>query len=199
MRHEIIRRSTSRFFRVTLFLYLYHQCRQQVTIYSSQSPLLLWNTHGVVLELESRRPDSPESSEPSSKRAKVATPFDDLEISDDSILDSVTDRSECPRCKKSVKYFCYRCFDVVGMERSQIPTVNLPVRLNVYVLANMEQVVYVFIISMLIGSSMKKNSMVNPQLSMPRWLPKMMSTFILGERFLILNNQKDHYCCSLVL
>lgn len=125
MRHEIIRRSTSRFFRVTHSFPL--------------SPM-------SSTELESRRPDSPESSEPSSKRAKVATPFDDLEISDDSILDSVTDRSECPRCKKSVKYFCYRCFDVVGMERSQIPKVKLPVRLNV----------------------MKENLMVNPQLSMPR-------------------------------
>ncbi|CDH51548.1 dtw domain containing protein [Lichtheimia corymbifera JMRC:FSU:9682] len=82
-------------------------------------------------EIESRRPESPESNEPSNKRAKVATPFDDLKINDDSILDTVTDRSECPRCKKSVKYFCYRCFDVVGMERSEIPKVDLPVRLNV--------------------------------------------------------------------
>lgn len=144
MRHEIIRRSTSRFFRVT---HSFPLSPMSSTGNDLQQPMAIatLNTHGVVLELESRRPDSPESSEPSSKRAKVATPFDDLEISDDSILDSVTDRSECPRCKKSVKYFCYRCFDVVGMERSQIPKVKLPVRLNVYVLADMEQVVYVFI------------------------------------------------------
>ncbi|KAI9310867.1 DTW domain-containing protein [Dichotomocladium elegans] len=65
------------------------------------------------------------------KRQKLSSPFDDLHISDDSILDTVTERSECPRCRKSVKYFCYRCFDVVGMDRSLIPTVELPVRLNV--------------------------------------------------------------------
>ncbi|KAI9495593.1 DTW domain-containing protein [Zychaea mexicana] len=66
-----------------------------------------------------------------SKRPKSVSPFDDLKISDDSILDTVQGRTNCSQCNKSVKYFCYRCFNVVGMDRSEIPSLKLPVPLNV--------------------------------------------------------------------
>ncbi|KAI8141736.1 DTW domain-containing protein [Fennellomyces sp. T-0311] len=79
---------------------------------------------------ETKRPLS-EDNDTNTKRPKQASPFDDLQIDDDSILDTVSDRTVCPKCTKSVKYFCYRCFDVVGMERSQVPTLKLPVPLNV--------------------------------------------------------------------
>ncbi|KAI8393472.1 DTW domain-containing protein [Radiomyces spectabilis] len=59
------------------------------------------------------------------------SPFDHLNISDDSILKSATDRHKCLRCQKTVKYFCYRCFDVVGMDRSSVPFLKLPVHLDV--------------------------------------------------------------------
>lgn len=38
-------------------------------------------------------------------------PFSNLKLSDDwNRLSSLDERSECPKCKKSRKYFCYTCF-----------------------------------------------------------------------------------------
>lgn len=62
---------------------------------------------------------------------KVARPFDDLKIDDDQVLKNITQRSQCADCKKTVKYFCYRCLKVVGMDRETIPKVHLPVHLDV--------------------------------------------------------------------
>ncbi|KAI9250972.1 DTW domain-containing protein [Phascolomyces articulosus] len=80
-------------------------------------------------EKDTRNEQQSEENEP--KRSKLESPFDDLKISDDSILDTIKERTTCPTCKKSVKYFCYRCFTVVGMDRSEIPSLKLPVPLNI--------------------------------------------------------------------
>ncbi|KAL7314743.1 hypothetical protein PS15m_006274 [Mucor circinelloides] len=61
----------------------------------------------------------------------VEGPFDQLKIADDQVLKDIQQRSTCPSCKKTVKYFCYKCHKVVGMERSTIPSVKLPVHLDV--------------------------------------------------------------------
>ncbi|KAI9476083.1 MAG: DTW domain-containing protein [Benjaminiella poitrasii] len=58
-------------------------------------------------------------------------PFDSLKIDDDQILKDIHQRSPCPTCKKTVKYFCYKCHQIVGMERSDIPRVKLPIHLDV--------------------------------------------------------------------
>ncbi|KAI8645598.1 DTW domain-containing protein [Parasitella parasitica] len=58
-------------------------------------------------------------------------PFDELKIADDQVLKDIEQRTACPTCKKTVKYFCYICYKVVGMERSSIPSVKLPVHLDV--------------------------------------------------------------------
>ncbi|KAI7863400.1 DTW domain-containing protein [Spinellus fusiger] len=71
------------------------------------------------------------ASENSGKRSQPSTPLDNLKTSDDSILHSAKERTPCPHCKRTVKYFCYRCFNVVGMDRSQVPFVKLPVHLDV--------------------------------------------------------------------
>ncbi|KAI8343237.1 DTW domain-containing protein [Chlamydoabsidia padenii] len=65
------------------------------------------------------------------ERSPSSAPMSDLQIDDDTILHNTSDRHKCPKCEKTVKYFCYRCFDVVGMDRSQVPTVKLPVHLDV--------------------------------------------------------------------
>lgn len=62
---------------------------------------------------------------------KADRPFDQLKIADDQILKDTTQRIPCSTCKKTVKYFCYKCHKVVGMDRSTIPTVQLPVHLDV--------------------------------------------------------------------
>ncbi|KAI9358959.1 DTW domain-containing protein [Pilaira anomala] len=74
------------------------------------------------------------SKEISNKRTidQVETgPFDELKIANDQILKDTTKRFTCTGCNKTVKYFCYRCYTVVGMDRSDIPKVNLPVHLDV--------------------------------------------------------------------
>ncbi|KAI7906654.1 DTW domain-containing protein [Cokeromyces recurvatus] len=58
-------------------------------------------------------------------------PFDQLKIDNDQILKQVQQRSPCPICKKTVKYFCYKCYQIVGMQRSDIPQVELPIHLDV--------------------------------------------------------------------
>ncbi|ORZ23443.1 DTW domain-domain-containing protein [Absidia repens] len=55
----------------------------------------------------------------------------DLQIADDTVLHKTNERYKCPTCEKPVKYFCYHCFNVVGMDRTQVPTVKLPVHLDV--------------------------------------------------------------------
>lgn len=58
-------------------------------------------------------------------------PFDQLKTSNDQVLKDIQSRSPCPTCKKTVKYFCYKCYQIVGMDRSDIPSVELPVHLDV--------------------------------------------------------------------
>ena len=46
----------------------------------------------------------------------------------------VDGRSECPKCHRSRKFFCYTCYLLVGMrEPSLIPTVRLPVKVDMCV------------------------------------------------------------------
>ncbi|KAI8052404.1 DTW domain-containing protein [Syncephalis plumigaleata] len=57
--------------------------------------------------------------------------FGHLAISSTAILNQINARLPCPKCKKSVMYFCYYCHQVVGYDASDIPTVSLPVHLDV--------------------------------------------------------------------
>ncbi|ORX45845.1 DTW-domain-containing protein [Hesseltinella vesiculosa] len=69
------------------------------------------------------------------KRGRSPSPIQsslsDLKISDDAVLHQAQDRTLCTHCDKTVKYFCYRCFQVLGCDREKIPTVKLPVPLDV--------------------------------------------------------------------
>ncbi|KAI9594802.1 hypothetical protein BDF19DRAFT_443693 [Syncephalis fuscata] len=57
--------------------------------------------------------------------------FDNLVISSTAVLSRIESRLPCPTCKKSVMYFCYYCHQVVGCDRSEIPTLSLPVKLDI--------------------------------------------------------------------
>ncbi|KAI8063896.1 DTW domain-containing protein [Gongronella butleri] len=73
-----------------------------------------------------KREHSPSPAPPS-----TPSPLEDLQISDDSVLAQTAERTMCPNCAKTVKYFCYRCFEVYGVDRAALPTVHLPVPLDV--------------------------------------------------------------------
>ncbi|ORX85218.1 DTW-domain-containing protein [Basidiobolus meristosporus CBS 931.73] len=64
-------------------------------------------------------------------KRSIPETFETLRLSDLSVLDACQTREKCPVCKKSVKYFCYRCFEVVGCSKDLIPNVNLPFKLDV--------------------------------------------------------------------
>ncbi|CAI2164830.1 18953_t:CDS:2 [Funneliformis geosporum] len=46
------------------------------------------------------------------------SPFDEFKISSTSILDTLNARSLCPKCARSMKFFCYWCYQVVGCQRT---------------------------------------------------------------------------------
>ncbi|XP_065897238.1 tRNA-uridine aminocarboxypropyltransferase 1-like [Dysidea avara] len=57
-------------------------------------------------------------------------PFQDLKIASWDPLRRVQ-RSPCPLCGRSRKYYCYDCYVLVGVTRELIPTVALPVKIDI--------------------------------------------------------------------
>ncbi|KAG2224268.1 hypothetical protein INT45_000299 [Circinella minor] len=66
-------------------------------------------------EGEKNNSNEQHAGENETKRIKPTSPFNDLKISDDSVLDTVKQRTTCAQC----------------MDRSEIPYIKLPVPLNV--------------------------------------------------------------------
>nr|CAD7401551.1 unnamed protein product [Timema cristinae] len=59
-------------------------------------------------------------------------PFKNLKIDDWAILNDIDQRSLCPVCKKSRKYFCYTCYVPVNELRGRIPNVKvLPIKIDI--------------------------------------------------------------------
>ena len=72
-----------------------------------------------------------ETSPPPPPADAVESPFADLKISDSSFMDSISHRSVCPICTKRRKFFCYCCFIPMPELGDKIPTVSLPLKLEV--------------------------------------------------------------------
>lgn len=62
------------------------------------------------------------------------SPFASLKIADQEPLKRAEagERHLCPTCRRSVKYFCYRCVRMVGEldEPGVIPQVKLPINMK---------------------------------------------------------------------
>lgn len=58
------------------------------------------------------------------------SPLAHLKIQDDTVLYQNKSRLVCPGCSRHMKHYCYYCFNVMGMDRSQVPFVKLPVTLD---------------------------------------------------------------------
>ncbi|XP_078375696.1 tRNA-uridine aminocarboxypropyltransferase 1-like isoform X2 [Oculina patagonica] len=58
------------------------------------------------------------------------SPFSDLKIASHEVLRGL-ERRPCPKCQASRKYYCYVCYVTVGLDRSLIPTVNLPIKVDI--------------------------------------------------------------------
>ncbi|XP_071157246.1 tRNA-uridine aminocarboxypropyltransferase 1-like isoform X1 [Mytilus edulis] len=58
-------------------------------------------------------------------------PFSNLKISSSDFLDTLQGRSECPKCNKSRKYYCYTCYVPVDQLQGKLPYVQLPIKVDI--------------------------------------------------------------------
>ncbi|XP_068715956.1 tRNA-uridine aminocarboxypropyltransferase 1-like [Montipora capricornis] len=58
------------------------------------------------------------------------SPFSNLKIASHEVLRGL-ERRPCPNCRASRKYYCYECYVTVGVERNLIPTVKLPIKVDI--------------------------------------------------------------------
>ncbi|XP_060598738.1 tRNA-uridine aminocarboxypropyltransferase 1-like [Ruditapes philippinarum] len=58
-------------------------------------------------------------------------PFPDLKIDTSDFMDSLNGRSKCSKCEKSRKYYCYNCYIPVPEIEDKVPTVKLPIKIDV--------------------------------------------------------------------
>lgn len=52
-------------------------------------------------------------------------PFKGLDISDNSILNSLEGRHPCPKCGKSRKFFCYSCYVPIAELEGKLPKIKV--------------------------------------------------------------------------
>ena len=48
-----------------------------------------------------------------------------MEIDDIAHIKAITERTPCPKCNKSRKYFCYKCYVVVTSLQNRVPQVQV--------------------------------------------------------------------------
>lgn len=58
-------------------------------------------------------------------------PFEYMAINDNNFLMQIDGRSACPKCGKSRKFFCYTCYVPVDELARQLPTVQLPIQIDI--------------------------------------------------------------------
>ncbi|CAG2239722.1 DTW domain-containing protein 1 [Mytilus edulis] len=58
-------------------------------------------------------------------------PFSNLKISSSDFLDTLQGRSECPKCNKSRKYYCYTCYVPVEQLQGKLPCVQIPIKIDI--------------------------------------------------------------------
>lgn len=58
-------------------------------------------------------------------------PFEGLDISSSDFLNTLENRTICPKCMKSRKFYCYNCFVPVKGIEDLIPRVQLPIKIDI--------------------------------------------------------------------
>lgn len=59
------------------------------------------------------------------KNKTSADPFAEMKIADSSFLDDVPNRTPCPMCNRSRKYYCYTCYVAVKEVSNRLPVVKV--------------------------------------------------------------------------
>ncbi|XP_071440502.1 tRNA-uridine aminocarboxypropyltransferase 1 isoform X2 [Hetaerina americana] len=58
-------------------------------------------------------------------------PFQSYKIANHDFLEELGDRSPCPSCNKSRKYYCYTCYIPVKSIEGRLPRVKLPLKIDI--------------------------------------------------------------------
>lgn len=53
------------------------------------------------------------------------SPFEGLDISEDTILNKLDGRHPCPKCGKSRKYYCYSCYVPIKELEEKLPRIKV--------------------------------------------------------------------------
>jgi len=90
------------------------------------------STGAKISGSNSQQPQSYDTSKAIQKLILNSTnPFTKLDIQETSILDTLQERQPCDICFKSRKFFCYNCHIPLSAVKSIIPTVKLPIQIDV--------------------------------------------------------------------
>ncbi|XP_050699840.1 tRNA-uridine aminocarboxypropyltransferase 1-like isoform X2 [Eriocheir sinensis] len=81
-----------------------------------------------VVDLRKLKREELKCIKPSDNTVK---PFAGLKIQDSSFLDQIDDRSNCDKCGKSRKYFCYTCYVPLRCIASHVPSLQLPFKIDI--------------------------------------------------------------------
>ncbi|KAH9405550.1 DTW domain-containing protein 1 [Tyrophagus putrescentiae] len=57
--------------------------------------------------------------------------FDNFKISSSDVLNQVDERFICTKCNKSRRFYCYSCFVLSPQLETRLPTISLPVRIDI--------------------------------------------------------------------
>lgn len=74
---------------------------------------------------------SPQETADTHESVKHRNPFEFMKIDDIEFLNTIDGRSACPKCFKSRKFFCYTCYVPVDNVKTRLPTVQLPVQIDI--------------------------------------------------------------------
>lgn len=67
----------------------------------------------------------------SSDTSERVNPFSFMKINDNKILNNIKGRFKCTKCGKSRKFYCYSCLLCVGDLHKIIPTVTIPITIDI--------------------------------------------------------------------
>lgn len=62
---------------------------------------------------------------------EVADPLSKFKISSCDFLDELPERSCCPKCYKSRRYYCYNCYLPIDEIKERIPMIKLPLKVDI--------------------------------------------------------------------
>lgn len=81
--------------------------------------------------IENRSDDAKKSDPIVDSKHEHRNPFEYMSIDENQFLMHIDGRSACPKCGKSRKFFCYKCYVPVDGLENRVPKVQLPIQIDI--------------------------------------------------------------------